>query len=436
MNILLVGSGAREHAVARAIHASKHETHIFCFGNSFNPGIQKISAGYTIGSMTNIPDIVSFAQEHLIDFAFIGPEIPLELGIVDALSLTQIPAIGPSKEMAQIETSKRFTRDLLTKYEIPACPKYRYFSSMDGVENYIKALDGNFVVKVDSLMGGKGVMVSGEHLHSIADGVAWCDELIKQGKDFLIEEKLIGQEFSLMSFSDGQTLVHMPAAQDHKRAFVGDTGPNTGGMGCYSDSDHKLPFLTDSDIEQAIQINEAAARALKNELGNGYKGILYGGFMATKNGVKLIEYNARFGDPECQTILPLLETDFVDLCQAIINEKLDEENIIFAHRAAVCKYAVPDGYPDNPVKNQVIDISNVENKDRLYYSGVNQENEILYETGSRTVAVVAVAGTIAEAEEIAEAEICRISGPLFHRADIGTEENIRTKISMMINLRK
>ena len=167
---------------------------------------------------------------------------------------------------------------------------------MNGVKEFISELSGEYVVKYDGLMGGKGVKVSGEHLMSIEDGVSYCSELIKIGGTFVIEEKLHGEEFSLMSFCDGSSVEHMPAVQDHKRAYEGDIGPNTGGMGSYTDSNHSLPFLNDNDLNQAREINENVSSALKNEYETGYKGILYGGFMATSNGVKLIEYNARFGD--------------------------------------------------------------------------------------------------------------------------------------------
>ena len=177
-------------------------------------------------------------------------------------------------------------------------------------------------------MGGKGVKVSGDHLATIEEGLSGAKNYT-QDKTFLIEEKLIGQEFSLMSFSDGTHLAHMPVVQDHKRAFVGDTGPNTGGMGSYSDSNHSLPFLTDDDTQTAQAINQATIAALRDKFSEGYKGILYGGFMATKDGVKLIEYNARFGDPECMNVIAILESDFVELCQAIMSGNLTEDHASF-----------------------------------------------------------------------------------------------------------
>lgn len=435
MNILLIGSGAREHAIAKAIKKSKYNPNLFCFGTSHNPGIKELSFGYTVGKMTDIDSIINFARSNNIDWAFVGPEAPLEAGVVDRLKELNIPSIGPTQKLAQLETSKSFTRDLLKKYNVPGSPKYKFFSSLDGVREFIELLDNNYAIKADGLMGGKGVKISGDHLQNTEEALSYCDELINNGKNFLIEEKFIGQEFSLMSFSDGKHLAHMPAVQDHKRAFVGDTGPNTGGMGSYSDADHKLPFLTDEDIAQAHEINFETIQALKNEFGEGYKGILYGGFIATKDGIKLIEYNARFGDPESINVLSILESDFIELCQAIMGEALNQYHARFAKKATVCKYAVPEGYPDNPIKNAQIDISDIENKDLLYLAAVDQEITGLVETGSRTVAVVGIADSIQEAEKQAEIQITNIKGPLFHREDIGTCNLIQKKIDMMKDLR-
>jgi fusion protein PurCD len=306
---------------------------------------------------------------------------------------------------------------------------------MEGVKNFLEDLGENYVVKFDGLAGGKGVKVAGDHLRSHKEAVAYCGEIISGGGEFVIEKKLIGQEFSLMSFCDGKHLSHMPAVQDHKRAYEGDNGPNTGGMGTYSDSDHSLPFLDNNHISSAKKINEKTASALKDKFGQGYKGILYGGFIATKDGVQLIEYNARFGDPEAMNVLSILETDLIDICKAILNESLDKLDISFSNLATVCKYAVPDGYPESPVKNKQIDISGVTDTDNLFHASVELKNNKLIEVGSRTVAIVGAGETIWEAEKIAEKEISKVKGPLFHRKDIGTTELIQKKINHMYSLR-
>ena len=433
--ILLIGSGAREHAIARAISRSTKEKEVYCLATNLNPGIADLCNELIVADI-NAPDVVKeYAQKHSIDFAIIGPENPLANGIADVLSDIDIGSIGPKKDLAQIETSKAFTRDLLTEYKIPGSPKYKTFNSMEGVKNFLEDLGENYVVKFDGLAGGKGVKVAGDHLRSHKEAVAYCGEIISGGGEFVIEKKLIGQEFSLMSFCDGKHLSHMPAVQDHKRAYEGDNGPNTGGMGTYSDSDHSLPFLDNNHISSAKKINEKTASALKDKFGQGYKGILYGGFIATKDGVQLIEYNARFGDPEAMNVLSILETDLIDICKAILNKSLGKLDIIFSNLATVCKYAVPDGYPESPVKNKQIDISGVSDTDNLFHASVELKNNKLIEVGSRTVAIVGAGETIWEAEKIAEKEISKVKGPLFHRKDIGTTELIQKKINHMYSLR-
>ena len=435
MNVLLIGSGAREHAIARAIDNSKKNSSLHCFASNINPGIADVCSGLILGNINDPKAVVGYAKETSSTLAIIGPENPLASGVADALWDVGIKVVGPKKDLAQVETSKAFTRDLLKEYNIPGGPHYQTFDSMAGVDNFLIELGENYVVKYDGLAGGKGVKVAGDHLQSHNDALAYCMELVDKGGEFVVEEKFIGQEFSLMSFCDGETLKHMPAVQDHKRAYEGDRGPNTGGMGTYSDADHSLPFLKDSDIQEAHTINISTAMALKDKFGEGYKGVLYGGFIATDSGVKLIEYNARFGDPEAMNVLPLLKSDFVDICVHIADGTLKNTDVQFQNKATVCKYAVPEGYPDNPVKGEPINVSSVENSGGLFYASVDIKNGSLVEAGSRTVAVVGIADSIVEAEAIAEKEVSSVSGPLFHRSDIGTETVIQERIDHMNSLR-
>jgi len=437
MRILIVGSGAREHAIAKALQRSPQNPIIYCCATTHNPGIQQLTEGYWVGDICAVDDVVSIAHEWQVDMAIIGPEAPLEQGLADALWDRSIPTIGPKKRLAQIETSKAFARNLLKKYHTTGSPEYRVFNDLTDIQSFLQHLgDNHYVIKADGLMGGKGVKVAGDHLHSLREAYQYCQELHEQGHTFVIEEKLVGQEFSLLCFCDGNQLIPMPIVQDHKRAFVGDEGPNTGGMGSYSDANHRLPFLTDKDIETARNINEAIITALTAEYRERYVGILYGSFIATKKGVQLIEFNARFGDPEALNILSILESDFVEICEAMITGTLAHSKVRFANLATVCKYAVPEGYPYDPVKNALIDIRGVRNQDQLYLGAVNLVNGNLFATGSRTAAVVGVAPTIQEAEAIAEQEIQRLSGPLFHREDIGTSELINSRIVEMQELRQ
>ena len=435
MIVLLLGSGAREHAISRALDRSSQNPTISCLASNNNPGIQKISEFFEVGNINDPETVTSFAQQCSADLAIIGPEAPLESGVADALWSAGIPTVGPKKAHAQIETSKGFTRDLLAKYNIPGGPRYRRFDSLDGVTEFLEELGDNYVVKYDGLMGGKGVKVSGDHLHSHDEALDYCKQLVDRGGTFVVEEKLIGEEFSLMSFCDGEHLAHMPSVQDHKRAYEGDKGPNTGGMGSYSDTDHSLPFISAEDIIEAQKINEATAHALRDEFNEGYKGVLYGGFIATAEGVKLIEYNARLGDPEAMNVLPLLESDFVDICSGIVEGNLHQKDISFRNQATVCKYAVPEGYPDSPVKGEPIDVSAITDTSQLYYASVDVKNGQLTEAGSRTVAYVGLADTLGEAEAKAETEISKVSGPLFHRADIGTAQLIQLRINHLKSIR-
>ena len=433
--ILVIGSGAREHSIVKAIERSSRSNDVFCIASNINPGIANLCKEFIVDDFNNPKIVTNYANENKVSMAIVGPENPLQKGVADALWNEGVKVVGPKKNLAQIETSKAFTRDLLKKHKIPGGPKYKIFDSISGVQSFLKELGENYVVKLDGLAGGKGVKVSGDHLKSHNEALEYCKELITKKCQFVIEEKFIGQEFSLMSFSDGKTLKHMPVVQDHKRAYENDRGPNTGGMGTYSDANHSLPFLQTEEIEKAHNINQATANALVEEFGHGYKGVLYGGFMATKNGVKLIEYNARFGDPEAMNVLSILETDFLEICNGITQGTLEQVDVKFKNKATVCKYAVPEGYPNNPVKGAKIDLSKVKDRESLFYASVDVQDGILVEAGSRTVAVVGLGDTIEKAEKIAEEEISKIKGPLFHRKDIGTNSLIQKRIEHMDSLR-
>lgn len=430
-NILIIGSGAREHAIARAIAASSKPHQLYCYGSGPNPGILPLCLGYQVGSLHEPRAIADYARAHAVDFAIVGPEAALAAGVVDALHQKGINAIGPSQKSAQIESSKGFTRDLMQKYKVPGAPRYQRFTAVNAeAHKFLQALGEDFVVKADGLMSGKGVKISGEHLADHAEAIAFCQEL---NSPFVLEEKLRGVEFSLLSFSDGKNLIHMPPVQDHKRAYSGDIGPNTGGMGSYTMADHSLPFLDPEDVLAAQEINEAAVTALQTELNEQYQGILYGGFMKTAGGVKLIEYNARFGDPEAINLLGLLESDFIDICHAMINGSLNEDHVKFKKQASVCKYLVPKGYPDAPERG-LLDISQVNHLDRLYYAGVEQAEQGLLMTGSRAIAVLGVADDLQLAEQQAESTLNQIAGPAFHRPDIGTCALVNQRIEIINQL--
>ena len=444
-NVLIIGSGAREHAIATALARSPQSPDLLCFSNARNPGIEQLTRGYAIGSVTDAPAIAAFGKDQRATLAIIGPEAPLAAGIADALWAANIPTVGPTRSLARIESSKSFTRDLLARHKIPGNPQFQRFTPtlhenpeaiLAEAQITLEHLGDHHVIKDDGLAGGKGVKVFGDHLHSLDDSLAFCRDLLSANHPFVIEEKLEGEEFSLLSFTDGTTLRHMPPVQDHKRAFEGDRGPNTGGMGSYSAADGLLPFLTRNDILAAQSINERTVAALRAETGEPYRGILYGGFMATRDGVRLIEFNARFGDPECLNLLTLLDTDFLSICTAITDGTLRSLHIHFRPEASVCKYVVPEGYPDAPRKGDPVDLPayplpGVE----IFLSAVDVRAGQLIATGSRTLAVVATAETLAEAEAECERAAGTIPGPFFHRRDIGTAAALAARVHHMRQLR-
>lgn len=439
--VLLIGNGAREHVIAETLKRSPQGCKLGVFANANNPGIHALAEAYTVAkSLMDFEALRNFALEFKPDFCFIGPDDPTAEGAADVLKAMGIPSVGPLQTLARLESSKSFTRDLVAKYGIEGNPKFRVFTAPEGLREYMEEL-GDYVVKADGLMGGKGVKVSGEHLASIEEGVAFASECIVKAGRVVIEEKFIGEEFSLMSFVDGIHVVDMPAVQDHKRAYEGDTGPNTGGMGTYSDSNHSLPFLQISDLEAAHAITVAVAKALHEETGEYYKGIMYGGFMAVRDGVRLIEYNARFGDPEAMNVLPLLKTDFIAVCEAIVAGTLDQLPIEFEKKATVVKYVVPEGYPVAPRKGEKIEVGAVPPPGtspegvRVYFASVDARDDGLYLSGSRAVAFVGIGASLAEAEAAAQSAVSSVKGPVFFRKDIGTAELIQKRVEHMKELR-
>ncbi|MBN2516793.1 MAG: phosphoribosylamine--glycine ligase [Deltaproteobacteria bacterium] len=438
-NVLLIGNGAREHVMAEAIIRSKHNPQLFSYMKSNNPAIASLSSSVKIGDYSDLDDINQFATDNKIDFAVIGPEDPLNNGVVDSLQKAGIPSVGPTQRLARLETSKSFTRNLLHKYAIPGNPRYKVFSSMDGVEEFINALD-EVVVKPDGLTGGKGVMVQGDHFQTKTEALEHCRKILEEHSCVIVDEKLEGEEFSLQCISDGKTVVATPPVQDHKRRFVDDKGPNTGGMGSYSSEDHSLPFMTAEDVTEGLSITQQVADAIYKETGEYYKGVMYGGFIITKDGVKLLEYNARFGDPEAMNTLPLLKTDFVDICKTIIDGTLNTLTVEFEKKATVCKYIVPKGYglpkdhPDAKSTSEKIEVENVKDA-KLYYASVDKRDDGLYMTTSRAIGVVGIADNLEKAEQIAEKAISAVKGPVDHRPDIGTKPLVQRRIDHMKKIR-
>lgn len=431
MKVLLVGSGGREHAIAESVARSRKNPELFAAMSKKNPGIARLCENFMLTKETD-PAVVDFALKNNIELAIIGPEAPLAAGIPDMLWGAGIPVVGPRRLAAQIEFDKAWTRDFMKKSGISGCPEFRVFKKGEGgTDEFIDDL-GDVVIKPAGLTGGKGVRVMGDHF-GIEGAKAYAEEVLKKD-NLVVEERLIGEEFTVQALVDGKTLAYAPSVQDHKRAYEGDKGPNTGGMGSYNDSKDILPFMKESDYSDAKKIMNDTVMAIKKVTGIQYQGILYGQFMATAKGISVIEFNARFGDPEAMNILPLLENDFLEVCSNIVNGTLDKVNVRFRKQATVCKYAVPAGYPDNPVTDSIVEIGKMRDC-LLFYSSVYEKDNKIFTTGSRALAVLGIADTIQEAEKKAQAGLSTLKGTLHSRRDIGTEELIRKRIEHMNELR-
>lgn len=441
--ILLVGNGGREHALCEALFQSPQEKEIYNFATAINPGIKKLAKEIIVGNIMDLVELKRIAQKIQPDFAIIGPDDPIGIGSTDALAEIGVPSFAPTKACAQLEGSKSFTRNLLKKYNIDASPAFKVFENVQQTSLRKKFFDdfrGQIVVKADGLLGGKGVLVAGDHFTDFEEAEDFAVKSIQKFGRVVLEEKLLGEEFSLISLVDGETVLDTPAIQDHKRAFEGDTGPNTGGMGCISDERHSLPFLTSQDIKQAHHITVQTMKAIASELGEKFVGVMYGGFIVTARGIKLIEYNARFGDPEALNILPILKTDFIDICEKAIQGKLSEiGELEFSPYATVVKYLCPNGYPTNPVKNGEIFDRRKTNVcspvSKVFFASVAEENGKLLLKGSRAIGVVGMGKTLEEANNACESEIKKFSGPLFYRKDIGTQSLIQKRTEHMKEIR-
>ena len=435
VNCLIIGHGAREHVIGETL--VQNGASLFAVMSSKNAGLEDLSKKIQIQSETDFKSILDFGKSQNIDFAVIGPEAPLVVGIVDALESGDIPCVGPKIEAAQLEGSKIFMRDLLAKYKIKSNIESKMFNSMEGVESFIRELgEENIVVKPEGLTGGKGVKVYGDHLNSRGAILDYCNELIKNKDRFLLEEKCDGEEFTLQAFVDGKNVIGTPLVQDHKRAYINDKGPNTGGMGSYSMKDHLMPFFSKKDVNIALEDMKKTVAAVKTETGVEYKGFLYGQFMKTANGIKLIEFNSRLGDPEAMNILPLLKDSFIDICWAIIDGSLSK-TIEFKNKATVCKYLAPEGYPVNPKKDEklIIDKKRMEEIGaKYYYASVYRDGGDIFTTSSRAIGVLGISDSLEEAEIISETGVGCVKGKLFHRKDVGTRNLLQKRIEHMKSL--
>ena len=434
MKVLVVGTGAREHAIADAL---KGDVELYCYMSKINPGLAEICQ-FRQGDEGDVEKVAEYAVENGIDIAFIGPEAPLEKGIVDELEKNNIKCVGPTKSAARIETDKSFMRKLFSDYDIDGSIIYRVFDNSDDLSAFLDDFEKDAVVKPVGLTGGKGVKIVGDHLKDNAEAKEYACEVIDNVMggfaQVIIEERVVGEEFTIQAFCDGEHLAPMPAAQDHPHAFEGDVGAITGGMGSYSDANHLLPFLTQKDYDDAVKIMEDTVKAIASEA-EPYKGVLYGQFMLTKEGPKLIEYNARFGDPEAMNVLPLLETPLIEICEKIVDGNLDE--IKFKNKASVCKYIVPDGYPQTQHADEIIEVDEnkiTDLKAKVFYAAVSKQDDGIHLSSSRALGIVGQGDTISEAEKTAERACEFVKGNVYHRRDVGTDELVLKRVEHMKNL--
>jgi phosphoribosylamine--glycine ligase len=417
MNVLLIGSGGREHALAWKLAQSPMLTRLVAAPG--NPGIAGLCECRNLKA-TDVPALVALAREIAADLVVVGPEVALEAGIADALAKEGIPCFGASQAAARLETSKAFTKDFCARHNLPTAA-YGVFETPQAAAPFLDTLTAPFVIKADGLAAGKGVVIA----QSRAEADAAVLDMLggrfgTAGARVVIEEFMVGEEVSLFALCDGQSAVIFGQAQDHKRAYDGDKGPNTGGMGTYSPA----PVLTDALLEQAFdQLIAPTVRGMAAE-GNPYVGVLYAGLMLTAGGPKLVEYNARFGDPECQVLMLRLADDILPWLHATAIGTLSRlSGPTFRDQAAVCVVMAAEGYPDAPVTGAVIRGADGDfgGEAVVFHAGTTRDGEgTLRASGGRVLNVCALGATLPEARDRAYAAVAAIDLPGgFYRSDIG-----------------
>lgn len=416
MKVLLIGSGGREHALAWKLAASAKLEKLYCAPG--NPGIAEYAELVAL-DVTDHAAVIAFAKEKAIDLVVVGPEAPLVAGLADDLAAADIRVFGPSKLAAQLEGSKGFTKDLCARFDIPT-GAYGRFNNAPKAKAYVREMGAPIVVKADGLAAGKGVVVA-MTLDEALDAVDACFEgaFGSAGAEVVVEEFLDGEEASFFCICDGKTALPLGSAQDHKRVGDGDTGVNTGGMGAYAPA----PVMTPEIVERTMrELIEPTMRGMA-EIGAPFSGVLFLGLMIGRDGPKLIEYNTRFGDPECQVLMMRLETDLLDLINAAVDGKLDEVSLEWKDQPALTVVMAAKGYPTNVKKGSVIrGLDKLEGIDglKVFHAGTAEKDGKLIASGGRVLNVTAIAETVAEAQANAYDAVKKIDWPEgFYRSDIG-----------------
>ncbi len=426
MKVLLIGSGGREHALAWKLAASPLLEKLYCAPG--NPGIAEAAELVDI-SVDDHKALIAFAKDEKIDLVVVGPEAPLVAGLSDEMRAQGIRVFGPSKAAAQLEGSKGFTKDLCARFDIPT-GAYGRFNNAPKAKAYIRQQGAPIVVKADGLAAGKGVVVA-MTLDEALDAVDACFEgaFGSAGAEVVVEEFLDGEEASFFCICDGKTALPLGSAQDHKRVGDGDTGPNTGGMGAYAPA----PVMTPEIVERTMrELIEPTMRGMAG-IGAPFSGILFLGLMIGKDGPKLIEYNTRFGDPECQVLMMRLNTDLLALINAAVDGKLDEVSLVWKDQPALTVVMAAEGYPSNVKKGSVIrDLDKLEGMDgvKVFHAGTAEKDGNIIANGGRVLNVTAIADTVAEAQAKAYEAVKRVDWPEgFYRSDIGWRAVEREKQS-------
>lgn len=417
MDILVIGSGGREHAICWSLKKSKDCNKLYCLPG--NAGISEIAECVNI-SVMDFDAIIAFLKAHAnIGMTVVAPDDPLAAGLVDRLEAEGFRAFGPNKAAAIIEGSKAFSKELMVKYGIPTAG-YEEFTDYNLACEYVKKSDYPLVVKADGLALGKGVIICNnvdEALTALKDMMIDA-KFSSAGNKVIVEEFLVGKEVSILSFTDGKTIVPMVSSQDHKRALDNDMGLNTGGMGTFSPS----KIYTDSLAKEVYDTVIVPTMKAMNVENRTFKGVLYFGLMLTDKGIKVLEYNARFGDPETQVVLPRLKTDLLEIFNAIIDGRLDEINIEWNDESAVCVILASGGYPENYAKGVPIEIGKLDDGIILFHAGTAFKDGKLVTNGGRVIGVTALGDTIEDARKKAYKNIENIKFDKMHyRTDIGVK---------------
>jgi len=419
MDILLIGKGGREHAIAWALKKSPKVNKIYCLPG--NGGIEEIAECEKIGVM-DFNRILKFLQEHPdIGLTVVAPDDPLAEGLVDILEENGYRAFGPNKAAAHIEASKSFAKNLMKKYNIPT-PKFEVFDDYHEAIEYVRNQTYPIVVKADGLALGKGVIICNkiQDAENAVYDIMVAERFGKAGKTIVVEEFIEGKEVSILTFCDGKTIKPMVSSQDHKRVFDDDKGLNTGGMGAFSPSPVYTPQIADKVYNEIILPTMNAM----NQEGRPFKGVLYFGLIMNEEGVKVLEYNARFGDPETQVVLPLLETDLFDIMQAVIDQKLDQIKIKWQNKSSVCIILTSGGYPLEYQSGYKINIGDVEDDILLFHAGTKKKDGDLRTAGGRVLGVTAVKENLNKAREAVYNNIKKINFEGMHyRKDIGIKND-------------